>query len=1144
MKRTFFSIAMALTSAAWATENVEGFVEVGEVGRVNAKLPVPAVETVRDGNRFLFTVRGKTPPPGDLFVSVKPLDGVEKNADCATVPRSLLYDERFPTHFVNDVRVRRFVKEDGSALAALQSGGDERIGKARDAEPLVFVRRGDGEWRAIVEFRREIVRPLPTDPLEYPHAYSLEIDEDGFASDTLFPVGILGENTGRGFCAHVGGNYFGGGSDDPRGVYGVSCWAAILAKHVKANKRTRLQGGQTGNDANLFDPTTREWIFNRARTAVSNAVAKSGRRVFKWEIDNEYLPGFDYSPEAVAAFRLWLPGWYKGDAGKFNRAWRTNGLDFAEAVPPRTDEYAAKPGAWMDWTRFQQETFADFLADYYRAFQSADPEKRMVNGKDTQSSLEMPRIARYRRGNHELIGQKVRDLTGGVRGMDHYGHGDRNAYEMNCYYNTIAPDSPEYGRRIGMLYGENNNHNGPGWQFEQTIWRMIPNGLRGGQFFCNGWFGCWGDWASFSFVNPDGTLRDKFWSLPRFFGTIHRSERFFTVQAPAAYVPRLAILFAQRDLPFAVDDNISPWGFGINSRLRLFSHLRDAGYYVEVIGYEKLNPRHMKHVDGLFLCGAEHLSDEDIENIRAYVKGGGCLFCDVRCGAFDEHHILRERNAGLSDVLGVQFEGLWVSDDVVVDPGDVWFPSPWGNLVRADGRVKHQLTTAKVTDPRHALCQSNKAAIITENTFGKGRAYWTNTQLGTIRSESSDGEVPAREFFRALLARSGLRPSYSLVPDVTCRFRAENPMTDGKGNYVIAVAGRTYEPLPPSTFAVKLPRDAAFESAWIARADETELRPLAFSRTADGAAFSLPEIKSAAMIYLFRDHPVLIGMRLPQSCAHADGDVATPMFKPGDVFEVTVQAVNPSAKEAAGGILALRAPEGWTVTGEGSIGPLPVGGSVERVFKVQIPAESPAFIPNTPWPLVADFTAAGKRTAVFHAAVALDIEKEGHELLLTDNWSTDNYPWADWTGADYRWLDVPDAENGEAIKDDLWTYLPCGTDVYALLSGDRNDRRKFATIEKMPEATAEFDLKSVRDVTRVLVRYGGKPPKLLNAPWKVSFEFSADGKTFGAWREFAPDWQGPYADFRFDAEKARFVRVRFSSTGTSCVVDEVWIFGR
>ena len=38
-----------------------------------------------------------------------------------------------------------------------------------------------------------------------------------------------------------------------------------------------------------------------------------------------------------------------------------------------------------------------------------------------------------------------------------------------------------------------------------------------------------------------------------------------------------------------------------------------------------------------------------IENIRAYVRDGGRLFCDLRCGAYDEHHLLRDQDAGLSD---------------------------------------------------------------------------------------------------------------------------------------------------------------------------------------------------------------------------------------------------------------------------------------------------------------------------------------------------------------------------------------------------------------------------------------------------------------------------------------------------------------
>ena len=183
----------------------------------------------------------------------------------------------------------------------------------------------------------------------------------------------------------------------------------------------------------------------------------------------------------------------------------------------------------------------------------------------------------------------------------------------------------------------------------------------------------------------------------------------------------------------------------------------------------------------------------------------------------------------------------------------------------------------------------------------------------------------------------------------------------------------------------------------------------------------------------------------------------------------------------------------------------------------------------------------GKRTSVTHAAVGLDISMKGHEVLLTDNWTSENYPWTIWTGADYRWVTEPDTNRQEKIDDGLWTYHLCGTPVNHLLSGDRSERRRYVTLENIPEAVAEFDLKADYPVTRVLIRGNGNAGQ---TPWKVSLAFSEDGKAFSDWREFIPEWNGPYADFRFNETKARFVRVRFTTNGKKFVMDDLWIFGR
>ena len=1024
------------------------------------------------------------------------------------------------------------------------------------------------------DFQALVPKLDASDPLTCARAYSLEIDANMNGTDGFFPVGVLGEDFVHGMNVAVGGNYVCTGVSPksrpedllPQGVYGISMWAAISAQTRRDLAKIRDQDGKEVRCACLFDPKVREYVFDYARTSVSNALAVADDKIFKWEIDNEYLPPLDYSEQAVAAFRTWLEEkCYRGDLAKLNRAWGKNYASFAEAEPCRLDAYAKEPGHFMDWSRFQQETFAEFLADYYKVVYDLDPKHRSVNGKDTQSSLEMQRIARTKRGNHELIGQAIRPYTNGVRGMDHYGHGDRNAYEINFYTHTIVPDEWRPGRRRGMLYGENNNHNGPGWQFAQTVWRMIPNGLRGGTFFCNGWFGAWGDWASFGFINPDGTNRDKLFYLPRFYAAVHRTERLFTESAPVTGAPTLAILMPVRDVPFGIDDNMEPWGFPINSRLRLFSHLRDAGWHVNVITYEKLNADYMKQIDALFLVGTEHLTDADIANIRAYVKGGGRLFCDVRCGAFDEHHLPRPADGGLADVLGLEYQGVWESADVVVDQGDVWFASPWGNLVRADGKVKWKPTTAAVVDARFARNYSNKAAIWTRNDYGRGKAYWTNTQMGTIRSESANDEVPAREMFRSLLADAGLSPSYAVVPDETCNFRCEKPLVDAKGNVMIAVSALTYRPMPAAKLSVRLPKGLAtnVRTAYVCLAEENELRRVPFVRTEDGARFEFPELRSAAWLYLLHDHAPLLGTSFADFGGKtvAAGE-ATPLVATGATFRVNVHADNPSVREAfAGGTVRLRALKGWAVSPAQPCGSLATGGGAARFsFTVTVPsADDPELYPNRICPLVAELDdAQGRRVAVTHTVVVVDVSKKGREVLLTDNWVSVNMPWAEWTGATYRHLSVADAAKGEEIRDRLHTTLADGTEVWALQSGDRAGRRNCCRWKGIAEPAVEFDLKSSRELTRVIFWEMRTRNRRL-VPTRVQVSVSEDGKTFTAPTAYDLAWgteirdESRYAEIRLDGAKGRFVRLAFTpnepdpkkkNAVREMALDEVYIFGK
>lgn len=993
----------------------------------------------------------------------------------------------------------------------------------------------------------------PDEPLRQARAYSLEIDGHGNGTDGFYPLGVLADRPSTGFGPFIGGNYsvVRMTPDSPfpvstQGVFGVSIPACQNAWLDKSLPKALGPDGKplARRPVNLFDEASLDKIFAFARETVSNSVAQADGRIFKWEIDNEFIPELDFSPQAVAAFRAWLPGWYGGDVETFRRVWGEGVSDFGDAVGIDPDRCRERPGAFMDWLRFQQETFADFLAAYCRVISDADPRHRPVNGKDTQSSLEMLRIARARRANHELIGEKVAPFTRGVRGMDHYGHGDRNAYEMNFYAMTATPPDWFPGSRAGILYGENNNHNGPGWQWAQTLWRMPPNGLKGGNLFCSGWFGAWGDWASFGFVNPDATKREKFWYLPRFFSTIHRAERFFAESAPAPDAPKVAILMAQRDIPFGTDDNMSPWTFPVNSRLRVYSHLRDAGCFVDVIPYSRLAPATLRRYAALFLVSAERLSAADIAGIREYVRGGGVLVCDCRAGQFDEHNLVHP-DGGLSDVLGLRFDGIWESGDVVVDPGDVWFDTRFGRILRGDGRVKFTATTARPANARDALFYDNKAAILMENRFGDGRAYWMNTQIGTLRSESSDGEEPARDFFLRLLARAGVTPSYSVSPDRGCDLRVETPLVDGRGNAVVMVAGRTWRPLEPMRLLMPLPSGLAFQAAFISLAEDNALRPLPFARDGGSATFDLPAIKSAAAAWLMSgDHAPLLGTRFAWDGPTAAPGETTPLVKPGETLHVAVQVANPSDKPLEGFELRLRALRGWGVECVEPLAAVPPRAVAEALYRVTVAADGPEMRPNHAQPLVADLFVGGRRVAVTHTVVQADIDKAGHELLLSDNWVSADCHWSVWTGASYRYLTVPDPEKGQSIDDALHARRADGSEIRALQSGDRADRPRYARWKGMARVAVEWDLRAPYDVSRVLVKRGRGGAEADPAAFRCSF--SEDG---GSWTEperfaFAPDDKGFVLAETAGRRRARFVRIDFElDPKRRTSLDGIWIFG-
>ena len=976
-----------------------------------------------------------------------------------------------------------------------------------------------------------------SEPLQRADAYTLELSQDLKPSSSFFPIGVLadrkfeilpfmGLNISEAIhtcydyprgkkCSHIA-------NQTDRGLYYYCHWVAHTLYNSRKTKThgelktlVRDNGKEAGRHAlRIADPKTRQYVLDAARASVESIVRQKRSNVFLWGIDNEWELAPDYSPESVALFHKWLEKNYNGDLKKLNTAWKSNYKAFTEAVPPKSGEYDKRPGAWLDWRSYTEEEFAGFLGQYFAAIRNGDPEKRPVAAKNTQCTLEMQAVAKKRAVNHEKIADATRPYSGGWYGFDQYGHGDRSNYEMNYFYNCIRPLNPEQGRRYGGFSAENNNHSGPGWQFAQTYWRMIANGLRGIDFFVMGNFGARNDYATFGFTDIDGIRRDRFYYLSRFASMIHRSERFWAQAAPSAGAGRLAMLLPQRDIMLAGPTGVSWWDYSANNRLNVYSRLRDAGFWVDVIPYGKLNAEYLARYRGLFLVGAEHLRAKEIQAISDYVKNGGVLFADMRSGNFDEHHI--ETN-GLADILGLRYQGVYTG--IEVSPDDLWYNTRYGNVIRADGRILAELTTAKLVNADDVR-QNAKSAWITCNSSGRGRAYWFNTRLGALRPESVSMNV-ITDWFKDRLRDAGIRPAYS-SPHAAV-MRVETPLADDRGNHAIVIAGTSNHPVP----AAKLKIDGLnpdFRHAFWVPAESNLFMPVDFKHNKQTLEFELPEIRTAGVLYLFRDYAPMLGLSIKGTGAHAKNDPHTPEFKPGNSFKVTVQLVNPSGERLPGGTVRLRALSDWNVSGPQEAWSTSAGGVKTYTFRVTTPEASRNYRPNFVYPLVAEFIQEGRRTAVTNAIVSIALDPRTCDSLLSDNPTNEHNArhFVLRTGADYTITTPGIADPRKALND------------------GRTGRQRLSC--KRQDFEAVFDLKKEYSITGLaLLRVNAR-----TAPSSGELSVSKDGKTYTAPTAFPiAEWQNGTFRTNLKPETGRYVKIRiiFPEPGGG-MLDEIEIFGR
>lgn len=975
------------------------------------------------------------------------------------------------------------------------------------------------------------------DPMQKADAYTLELDQNLKEGAYYLPLGILGEASFN-FLPYMGINLTERGHTCYEFREGKPCTMAALparrgklfyniwAAHTLYQSRDTKNYGLLKNSVNdqgqpyknhqlnYFDPATRKYVLDVAAANAKKAAELDGDLIALWGIDNEWETPLDYSPEALAAFRQWLPSLYNNDIAKLNQAWGAKYQTFSEATPPKVSELNDYPGAWLDWRDFQGREYANFLAEYFAAIQNNDPQKRPVLSKSTQCTIEMQRVARNRAINHEVLAAATRNLSKGWYAIDQYGHGDRSTYELNYLYHCVRPDDPADPAWTGLFLSEANNHAGPGWQFAQTFWRTLANGQKGVDFFVVGNFRSVEDYATFGLTNPDGTRRDRFYYASRWASMLHRNEKFWYQARPAAATPRVAILMPQRDVALAGDTSLSWWDFSINNRLNVYRRLRDMGYWVDVIPYGKLNNAFLSQYQALFLVNAEHLSTLECDNIQKYVAAGGVLMADMRSGFFDEHH--REIR-GLEPVLGIRTKGVY--SGIEVSPDDMWYNSPYGNVIRADGRIVGELAGATLINLQDTI-DNAKAAWVSCNRFGKGRAFWFNTRLGALRPESVPDLVIA-QFMAGLLKTANVNPAYQADKTSLDLVRIEQPMVDLAGNLALVIAGTTNQPVVPSAYTVTVPDAAKLQNAYWAPAESTLLQKVELTKHGNEIIFELPQIRSAGVLYCFVQNIPVITVGVKDFARSALHDPDTALLQPGQSFTATVQLVNLGNTACDGGEVKIKTLGDWQVEPRTlTIAKLEPGKIYEYPVKVTLPVTSEFYKPNYLFPLVAELERDGKKVAVGNTVVTVELDPAKYEWLLSNNRTVQSSlrEFALPTGATYR--------VGDSIADPK----------EALISGQNNFAKFAATTGEVV-----FDLKDRYQITQIVLRSSPWD----NRPSMVRAWISDDDKNYLPLTEISGiNWdQDRWSRTAVAPAAGRYVKLEFTFAKNNGMVDEVEIYG-
>lgn len=501
---------------------------------------------------------------------------------------------------------------------------------------------------------------------------------------------------------------------------------------------------------------------------------------------------FDYcfGDHCLWKFRQWLRATYGDDLAALNEEWETEFADWNEVVPMTTDEIRKREfpckgeenfSPWADHRAFMDLTLADALSGLYTHTQSLD--KRVPVGFEGGQAPSA------------FGGYDWWRLSQGPGWLEPYDIG--GSREIIRSFNPAIPivSTTFAGGKKGVY----------------KLWRNFLHGDRGTII-----------WRDQTWLK-EGQLTDYARSLA---GTLKELQsglcrllagRTFEHDGLAIYYSQPSIR-AHWMLDSESDGNtwvrrFGSWEAGHSSlifaRLSWMSLLEDLGLQYRFVSYEQVEKGTLRKGEYkvLVLPKTVCLSKKEADEIRSFVRAGGCVIADSMAGTMDEH--CRRREAGiLDDLFGIQRRDFRVAEN-----NGAYRDLAKGSLTFREDRAVRGLeaTELKVSEPGltvsdgNALAEQGGVPAVIFREVEPGLAVYLNLSVMRYHAlRDTPGKSNAmRELLRRILYRRGIGPRVQV-------FRGEKPFPncermvfrDGAAAYLSLLINGSIEQQPDGSVSI------------------------------------------------------------------------------------------------------------------------------------------------------------------------------------------------------------------------------------------------------------------------------------------------------------------------------------------------------